>query len=216
MPHHKNLEGKKEIITRIETSDNLVHLLKGYDYLECFNVLYQILRKKVLLGSNQYIKGKYNCICFTETSIECLSRYGFVNKQGYSSYRPFGIIVKKDWLFGKGGRPVIYQTEEEFFLSSEEQRWRHVTYDPNAKPPVDFSWEREWRIKSDELHITPEECRVLVPDSVSEDIFTSTFKEQLEREIECEKEAYLYMDTYLDVFYTEPFFWKFIYLNNFT
>ena len=216
MSHHKNPEGKKEIITRIDTSDNLVHLLKGYDYLECFNVLCQILRKKVLLGSNQYIKGKYNCICFTETSIECLSRYGFVNKQGYSRYRPFGIIVKKDWLFGKGGRPVIYQPEDKFYLLPEEQRWRHVTYDPTAKPPVDFSWEREWRINQDKWHITPEDCSILVPDSVSEDMFTSTFKEQLEREIECEKEAYLYMDTYLDEFNPAPFPWSFTYLNEYS
>ncbi len=43
-------------------------------------------------------------------------------------------------------------------------KWRHMTYNPLADFPIDFTWEREWRIKTDKLHINRTDCSVIMPD----------------------------------------------------
>ena len=74
-----------------------------------------------------------------------------------------GIEVSKQWAYSEGGRPVIYQPEEEYEQLPESHRWRHVRYELDAEPPIDFSWEREWRIQTDELGLPPGEARIIVP-----------------------------------------------------
>ncbi len=61
-------------------------------------------------------------------------------------------------------RPVIYQTDAEYAPLSEATQWRHVRFDLSTNPPVDFTWEREWRIRTDELMFSPHNVRVVVPD----------------------------------------------------
>src|SRR5690606_27816837 len=67
------------------------------------------------------------------------------------------------WLFAGGGRPVIYQSDEEYEALPESLRWRHVRYEPHADPPIDFSWEREWRIRVESLEIHPAISGVVLP-----------------------------------------------------
>ena len=76
-------------------------------------------------------------------------------------YKPFGVMVSKSWLFERAGRPVIYQPESEFDLLHETQRFRHKEYDP---PSVDFTWEREWRIRTDALELDPGAVSLVVPN----------------------------------------------------
>ena len=76
-------------------------------------------------------------------------------------YAPFGVMVRKEWLFAKGGRPVIYQPEVEFDHLGESHRFRHVRYEPANGH--DFTWEREWRIRTEALEITPPEVTFVVP-----------------------------------------------------
>jgi hypothetical protein len=80
---------------------------------------------------------------------------------GGMRYAPFGVIVGKRWLFDQGGRPVIYQAESEFETLPEQLRYRHVRYEPNRD--VDYSWEREWRIRTDGLALEPGETTFIVP-----------------------------------------------------
>lgn len=58
---------------------------------------------------------------------------------------------------------MIYQPDEEFLSLPEELRWRHVRYEPAGDPPIDFSWEREWRIKTDSLTISPRGAHIVLP-----------------------------------------------------
>jgi hypothetical protein len=76
-------------------------------------------------------------------------------------YSPFGVMIDKAWLFEQGGRPVIYQPDAEYELLHESQQFRHVRYEP---VDVDFTWEREWRIKLDELPIDPAHSTLIVPN----------------------------------------------------
>jgi len=72
-------------------------------------------------------------------------------------------MFEKKWIFEKGGRPVIYQPESEFRELSDCNKWRHMRYEPNAASPIDFTWEREWRIKCQALKFQPNDVMILVP-----------------------------------------------------
>ncbi|MBB5349553.1 hypothetical protein JWG42_14405 [Desulfoprunum benzoelyticum] len=132
------------------------------------SVLEKILSDGFLLGSSKNIRGGFKCICFTESPIsEIVSLFSLVNiaesKTQKTRYEPFGIAVKKDWLYSQGGRPVLYQPENEFKLLPEELQYKHVKFEPEKG--VDFTWEREWRIKADKLLLDPKETLVVVPDA---------------------------------------------------
>jgi hypothetical protein len=150
---------------RRDISDKLVHFTRGKSKEEAFRRLSNIMEERRILGTSEKIRGGYKCVCFTEAPLTNLPS-GLVNPNAYSRYRPFGIMVEKRWLFEKGGRPVIYQTVEEFNIFPEEIRWRHVRYEPNRDPPIDFTWEREWRIKCDFLPIAPSNAGIVVQDEL--------------------------------------------------
>ena len=77
-------------------------------------------------------------------------------------YRPFGIMISKEWLYAQGGRPVVYQPDNEYLNLPEDMRYRHVRYEPDNDK--DFTWEREWRIKTDSLILDPDETTLIVPN----------------------------------------------------
>jgi len=146
---------------RKDISDKLIHFTKEENEEETYRLLCRIVKEKRILGTSEKIKGGYKCVCFTEAPLLSLQD-GLVNPDAYSRYSPFGIIFDKRWIFAQGGRPVIYQTNEEFALLPEELRWRHVRYEPNGNPSIDFSWEREWRIRCDFLPIDPTYAGIVV------------------------------------------------------
>lgn len=149
---------------RKDLSSRLIHFTKNTEETDAFSNLKSILYSGIIYGTSTLIKGGYNCVCFSETPINCISN-GLVNNDCYSKYSPFGIMVDKDWLFSLGGRHVIYETESEYSFLVEENRWRHMTYDLLHIPPIDFTWEREWRIKTDKLILNPEYCSIVVPSN---------------------------------------------------
>jgi len=142
---------------RVDISKHLVHWTKGQTYKDAFIALRNIVSEQRLLGGNGCIRGGFNCVCFTEAPEAAFH-------QILGRYKHFGIRVSKAWLFAQGGRPVIYQRGEEYDLLPDEIKWRHVRYEPDANPPFDFSWEREWRVKCDELFLPPEEITIILPN----------------------------------------------------
>lgn len=154
---------------RDDMTKYLVHWTKGADYGEAFETLCQIVLEQKLRGSGELIRGGWRCICFTEAPE--VSFHQIAGK-----YKPFGIQIPKTWLFDQGGRPVIYETQNEYDLLPDEIKWRHMRYEPNAHPPFDFSWEREWRIQTAELFLDPVHTRIILPHE--------SWAEQLVREHE--------------------------------
>jgi len=150
-------------MARADISDYLIHFTSGDTEEDAFCRLQNIVAEGCLYGSNRMIRGGYNCVCFSEAPLQNLES-GLVNPQYYSRYSPFGIMVTKTWFFLQGGRPVIYQLEGEFEQLPETHRWRHVRYDLGANPPIDFSWEREWRIHTDALNFDSDVACIVVPD----------------------------------------------------
>jgi hypothetical protein len=134
-------------MAREDISNKLVHFTKGDTCDDAFDRLCTIAAEQRLIGGNGFIKGNYNCVCFSETPLSSL-KHGLLNPYAYSRYSPFGIIFDKEWVFYNGGRHVIYQPDSDFDLLPETHKWRHARYEPTAEEPVDFSWEREWRIQT--------------------------------------------------------------------
>ncbi|MBN4047204.1 hypothetical protein JYU05_01505 [bacterium AH-315-P13] len=148
---------------RSDISNSLIHFTKGKDMADAFENLISIISNMALIGNNGMIKGGYKCVCFSEAPLSAIKN-GLVNQDYYSKYSPFGIMVSKKWLFKKGGRPVIYQKEEEYNdLSSNA--WRHVTFDLSEEQLIDFTWEREWRINTDKLTIDEKVSTIVLPNN---------------------------------------------------
>jgi hypothetical protein len=128
-------------------------------------VLEKILSEGQLRGTSGWTYG-YNCVCFTEAPIhEFNSIFSLVeiaaSEKERPRYEPYGIAVNKNWLFSKGGRPVIYDHPNALEAFPDDQKYRFVPYDPDQG--IDFTWEREWRIQTDLLKLDPKETLVIVP-----------------------------------------------------
>lgn len=148
---------------RTDISDSLIHFTRGSNWDEALAKLIEIAKSGVILGGSGYIKGGYRCVCLTEAPLPAVAGE-LLNDGSFTRYSPFGIVLPKEHVFDHGGRPVIYQTDGEFEQLPEAARWRHVRYDPTAEPPVDFTWEREWRVQCDALAISPAEAVIVLPN----------------------------------------------------
>ena len=159
---------------RDDRSFCLIHFTRGGAHGDAFNTLVKILNDRRLIGSNSHIRSRSSCVCFSEAPMTAL-RYGLVNDFGAERYSQFGIRFTKKSIFDRGGRPVIYQPESEYQLLPESLKWRHVRFECNNTRPIDFTWEREWRLPDEELPFTPEEVQVIVPTQEYVDRLSSHF-----------------------------------------
>jgi hypothetical protein len=161
---------KKELATRIkivrrDMSDLLFHFTRRTKTESAKNVLDKILNERKLKGTAKSSE-QDKFICFTEAPIqECNSIFSLVSiatQPGHlPRYEPYGVAVPKKWLYEKGGRHVIYDHPDARKEISSSQNYRFAPYSPlDGK---DFTWEREWRIKSSELELDPASTLVVVP-----------------------------------------------------
>jgi len=190
-------------MTREDISDKLVHFTKGDTFNDAFEKLRSIVNEHRLIGGNGFIKGDYHCVCFSEAPLSSLE-HGLLNSSAYSRYSPFGVVFDKKWVFDNGGRPVIYQPNSEFNDLPETHRWRHVRYEPTAEEPIDFSWEREWRIHTDELIFDPSVAALVVPDQDWANILIGEHEAEQDYKV---MQYSLMMDECMTMQYRETFEW---------
>ena len=165
---------------RDDLSTKLIHFTKGSNK-EAAGTFLKILSENRLLGGTGYIKGAYRCVCFTESPIGKLVHI-LANRETYHfNYAPFGVMVDKLWLWERGGRPVIYQSDEEFELLDHKQKYRHKIYEPDKD--IDFTWEREWRIQTQELMLDPENTTIIVPNKIWVDQLLDEYMERIRLEV---------------------------------
>ena len=148
---------------RPDISDSVIHFTKGATAEAALEVLLIMVGEGRILGGTGMIKGGYRCACFTEAPLPAIAG-GLVNANSFTRYSPFGLMFSKDWLYERGGRPVIYHSDDEYSQLPEHMRWRHVRYEPLSDPVIDFTWEREWRLQCDELRFDPSEVALVVPN----------------------------------------------------
>jgi hypothetical protein len=148
---------------RFDISEKLIHFTNGGSQSDAFARLAAIIRERRLMGGTRMIKGSYRCVCFTEAPPAAFASE-FVNQFPFARYSQFGLMFDKAWIYERGGRPVIYQSDGEFDVLPEELRWRHVRFEPVGDQIVDFTWEREWRVRCDALKFTPGAAIIVVPN----------------------------------------------------
>jgi hypothetical protein len=149
------------VMIRGDLSNRLIHLTSGESLEAAFQKFLKILNARRLIANNGHIKGGFKCVCFSEAPVAILGQM-LATKD--SRYQPLGVMVDKAWLFGKGGRPVIYQSDAEYDDLPESLKYRHVRYEPADSPDkgVDWTWEREWRIREDVI-LRPDHVTLVVP-----------------------------------------------------
>jgi hypothetical protein len=168
---------------RPDISDKVIHFTKGATVEDAIGVLLTIIGEGRLLGGGRMIRGGYRCVCFTEAPLPALAG-GLVNGGSFTRYSPCGLMFEKSWLYDRSARPVIYQPDAEFGQLPEEIRWRHVRYEPTGNPPIDFAWERERRLRQDELQFSPDDAVLVVPDREWEAFIFEIWNAQQELEAE--------------------------------
>lgn len=155
---------------RDDLSNKLIHLTKGEstddkkNRGEALTILGKILKTKKLLGGNGFIKGGYKCVCFSEAPISKLSQIISLRDRKKFKYQPYGIIFDKAEIYSKGGRPVIYGPTSDYDQLPPSMKYRHVRFELSKKDVIDLTHEREWRIKTDAIDLSPKNVTVIVPD----------------------------------------------------
>lgn len=187
-------------------SAHVTHFIRGVSKDAAYDVLISILDEGALRGSTRYVRGCHRCVCLTESPVDQFGRnFGrwFGNRL---PFQPFGIQFSKQWISHHGGRPVIYQRDAHYPSLPHDLRPFHVTYEPNRNPPVDFSWEREWRVHAGLLHFTPADVNIILPP---------TYGDLLIQEHDYHEQMFkLQYEAAYDMSYgePEPFPWKMVYV----
>lgn len=143
---------------RNDISAYLTHLTKPQKSLDEVEVLIKILKERKLLGSgkNGFIKGTDKAVCFQDAPVNGVGQNILHEENmrrefgGKVRYKGVGLMLPKPYVFKQGGRPVIYEDKEIATTLFADVNWRVVTM--NFSDPeyiVDWSHEREWRIKGD-------------------------------------------------------------------
>ena len=170
-------------MNRPDISNSVIHFTKGGTPKAALDVLLTMVGEGRILGGTGMIKGGYRCACFTEAPLPAIAG-GLVNTNSFTRYAPFGLMFSKDWLYERGGRPVIYQSDAEYNQLPETLRWRHVRYEPLSDPVIDFTWEREWRLPCDELTFDASEVALVVPDTGWQEFIFHIWNSQQQLEAE--------------------------------
>ena len=99
-------------------------------------------------------------ICFTETPVTLLApMFNLFNRYTDPMYAPYGVGIRKDVVYNKGGRPVIYGDETDEKILPQALKWRYELYDIEKH---DFTWLREWRLPMDNIELSFDDCFFIV------------------------------------------------------
>jgi len=155
---------KKRFENRSDITLTLTHLTREQllgdgTKLSSVDVLLKILKEQKIIGSTKiaYIHGIHPAVCFQESP-----QYGIAQNLihetrfreelgGKIRYSSNGLIFLKRYVYLRGARPVIYENVNDAKkMLPEEEWWRIVSHNlDNKENIVDWTHEREWRVKGD-------------------------------------------------------------------
>jgi hypothetical protein len=126
----------------------LTHFTRAAKTSSALDNLVSILRDGVIRGSARVVRERRAVVCLSDVPVRDLRT--LLDRRNRRRYEPFGIAIDKRYAFRAGARPVIYMLwrEAENLLAPGE-RWRVVALELEQKTPVDWSYEREWRMAGD-------------------------------------------------------------------
>lgn len=153
-------EWRNRYNNRNDISSRLTHLTKGETTDEAFENLLSILEDRSIKGSTTetgFIIGSTPAVCLQEAPLNAIAENLLYEKRRIEEsqcnvrYMAFGVRFNKRFIYGRGGRPVIYEKKETMKkMLPQEEHWRIVNYDlSNNKYIIDWTHEREWRVPGD-------------------------------------------------------------------
>jgi hypothetical protein len=123
----------------------LTHFTRRSAGGDAMDNLVAILRSGKIQGSTRMVRTKRAVVCLFDAPLSELNR--LLARNNRRRYEPFGIAMDKRYAFAMGARPVIYLPwPEACQMLDEQELWRVVAIDFSLTPPVDWTFEREWRI----------------------------------------------------------------------
>lgn len=146
---------------RSDMSCYLYHLTRENNENDAIDVLIKILTECKINGSTTdsgFIIGDNKAVCFQDTTTYGLSQNSFheqklreEKKTNKVRYKPIGLAFNKQYIYSKGGRPVVYEkTQTAKKILPPDEWWRIVNFDlSDSEYMIDWTHEREWRLKGD-------------------------------------------------------------------
>ncbi len=132
----------------LPSTSMLAHFTRASEDLSALDNLVRILKAGLVRGATRMVRSGRRAVCLFDASTDELRRV--LVRQNHRRYEPFGIAVDKRYAFRLGARPVIYMPfREADAMLKPEEIWRVVGIDLDCTPPVDWTYEREWRLLGD-------------------------------------------------------------------
>ncbi|MGD0290669.1 MAG: hypothetical protein ABSC63_13560 [Candidatus Binataceae bacterium] len=126
----------------------LTHFTRAAGTKSAIDNLDAILRGGVIHGATRFIRGRRPVVCLFDATVGELGQ--LLARSNRRRYEPFGVALDKRYAFAMGARPVLYMPwREARLILAEEEWWRVATIDLDRNPPIDWSFEREWRVAGD-------------------------------------------------------------------
>ncbi len=133
---------------KIPAASMLTHFTRASKTATALDNLIAILACRTIRGGRRMVGGGQAAVCMFDVPIMELRT--LLDRRNRRRYEPFGIAVDKRYAFKMGARPVIYLPPDEARnILGAGERWRVVTIDIDRSPPIDWSFEREWRVAGD-------------------------------------------------------------------
>jgi hypothetical protein len=132
----------------IPSAPTLAHFTRASGKSSALDNLVRILSANAVSGATRMLLGGRRGVCLFDAPFSELRH--LLIRRNRRRYEPFGIAVDKRYAFSMGARPVIYMpSKEALAILKSDQLWRVVSIDLNRTPPVDWTFEREWRVLGD-------------------------------------------------------------------
>lgn len=140
-------------LTRSDLSQWLVHFVRSASLISpdqvgtASELLDSIFRENFIRPSSQEYVTHYSpegAACFYDAPPSVWPEIAQTNP---NSRPPVGIICHKTPVWSLGGRPVIYTDRSDPSAWPESDRFRLVHTNLSRFPPVDWTHEREWRVR---------------------------------------------------------------------
>jgi hypothetical protein len=150
---------KRESV-KLPSAPMLAHFTRASGKTSALDNLLWILEDKVIRGSTRMMTGGHRGVCLFDAPPHELGH--LLTPRNRRRYEPFGVAIDKRYAFSQGARPVIYiPTAEAAGILDEDEMWRVVSIDLSRNPPIDWTFEREWRLLGD-LALQPQLAVALV------------------------------------------------------
>jgi hypothetical protein len=133
---------------KLPSAPMLAHFTRASGKTSALDNLLWILKDAMIRGSTRMLAGGHRGVCLFDAPPHELGH--LLTPRNRRRYEPFGVAVDKRYAFSMGARPVIYiPANEAASILDEDEMWRVVSIDLDRNPPIDWTFEREWRVLGD-------------------------------------------------------------------